>query len=254
VVNLSQESPLKELFAYALVLAYQEDLEKEVPQLFEQLTGIQVSDRYDTIITVLVALIAIHGIWKAFDALFPGKDKSPIEQTRATLLRRAAELTGVAAERILGALMVLFTGRQHRGLVLASQKVFAPTRAQPRASISSQGTVLIEPETVSQAQAAAGLPYEGNPDEEAPKKDSQFYRNVRIILHAMDKDRKKTGWAGHIPSVSDERIPMHLEKTVKPEAIFGKNEITGDILLTREEDENGDMQPKEFLLIQAYLG
>jgi hypothetical protein len=74
---------------------------------------------------------------------------------------------------------------------------------------------------------------------------------VRIILHAMDSDSKRRGWAGHIPALIDDRIPMHLEKSISPHTIFGKREISGDILLTHEEDEKGDMQPKEFLLIQA---
>ena len=254
VVRLSQESPLSELFAYAVVLAYQKELEAEVPQLIEHLTGVHVADSYDTIVTVIVALIAVHGIGKAFDALFPGKEKKALDQSKESLLKRAAALTGATAERIQGALMVLFTGRQHRGLVLASQRAFAPTRGHSRASIRERsGETLIGSDAVSLAQSAAGIPYEGNPEEEVPKTASEFHQGVRIILHAMDKDRKRSGWAGHIPSISDDRIPMVLEKKLRPDSLFGKGEITGDILLTREEDENGDMQPKELLLIQAYM-
>ncbi len=254
VVRLTQESPLSELFAYATVLVFQEDLNKEVPQLIEHLTGVHISSDYDTIVTVLVALIAIYGIGKAFDALFPGKDKKAINHTQESLISKAAKLTGATAERIKDALTVLFRGRQHRGLVLAAQKTFAPTRGQPRSSIKGRsGAVLIEPDTISLAQAAAGLPYEGAPEDDSPLTSSELHRNVRIILHAMDKDRKRLGWAGHIPSISDDRMPMLLEKSQRPEAIFGKSEIHGDILLTREEDENGDMQPKEFLLLQTYL-
>jgi len=254
VVRLSQESPLSELFAYATVMAYQKDLEKEVPHLIEQLTGVHVASDYDTLVTVMVMLIAVHGVSKAFDALFPGRDKTAIAQTHESLLHRVSALTGVAAVRIGQALNVLFTGRQHRGTVLASQRVFAPTRGQPNASIRARnGTQLMAPEAVSLAQSASGIPYEGSAEEEAPRTASEFYRNVKIILHAMDKDRKRTGWAGHVPSIFDDRIPMHLEKTQNPEAIFGKSDVMGDILLTREEDENGDMQPKEFLLVQTYL-
>ncbi len=256
VVRLSQESPLTELFAYATVMAYQKELEKEVPHLIEQLTGIHVSGDYSTLVTVVVMLIAVHGIAKAFDALFPGRDKTAITETHESLVQKVATMTGVAASRIRDALNVLFTGRQHRGTILASQKVFAPARGQVRASIRTREThdILVPPEAVSLAQSAAGIPYEGSPADETPKTAAEFHRNVKIILHAMDKDRKKLGWAGHVPSVFDDRIPMHLEKSQNPETIFGKSEITGDILLTREEDENGDMQPKEFLLVQTYLG
>jgi hypothetical protein len=112
---------------------------------------------------------------------------------------------------------------------------------------------LIPAKAVALAQSAAGLPFDSEGEEDKPKTSAEFHRNVRIILHAMDSDSKKRGWAGHIPDLIDDRIPMHLEKSVSPTSIFGKRDLRGDILLTREEDEKGDMQPKEFLLIQAYM-
>lgn len=211
------------------------------------------AEDYDTVVTVLVMVIAIYGISKAFDLLFPGRAKGQIDSTQASLLSRAASLTGVTAQRIRDAIEVLFTGRSRRAMVTASQKVFAPTRGQPKANIRNErGDVLVPHETVHAAQAAAGLPYEEEEDS-APQTASEFHRNVRIVLHAMDKDSKRRGWAGHVPDLFDDRIPMDLEKTQRPENIFGRSEIMGDILLTREEDEEGEMRPKEFLLIQAYL-
>lgn len=252
VVHLSQESPLKELLAFAVVVTNQDDLEEQVPELIESLTGVQLPDRYDTLITVLVMLIAIYGISKAFEVLFPGRDKRDLDETRDSLLTRASRLTGVAARRIHDAIEILFTGRQRRALVGASQGMMAPTRNQPNPSIRSGGDILVSPSAVREAQAASGLPYDPK-DDDTPRASSEFHRDVRVILHAMDKDRKRRGWAGHCPDLFDDRIPMHLEKTLDPGAIFGKDEIMGDILLTSEEDENGDMQPKEFLLIQVYL-
>lgn len=253
VVRLSQDSPLKELLAFATVITYQKELEEEVPSLIEAITGFEVSDRYDTLVTVLVMLIAIYGISKAFETIFPGRDKGALDSAAGALLRRAARITGVAARRIHDAIEVLFTGRHRRALVGASQRVFAPTRNQPSASIrSSTGDVLVSPAAVRDAQGAAGIPYDPE-DEDAPNTVAEFHRDMRIIVHAMDRDRKRLGWAGHIPSLFDERIPMHLEKSLDPEALFGRGDITGDVLLTLEEDENGDMRPKEFLLIQADL-
>jgi len=248
---LSQESPLREMFAFAIIMTYQNDLEKEVPELVAALTGTELSDRYDTLVTVLVMLIAIYGISKAYDTLFPERSRDNLDEAREGLLRKATRLTGVAASRIAAAVEVLFKGRSNRVLVGASQKVFAPTRNHPNASIrDTRGELLVSTAAVRDAQAASGLPYEPE-DEEGPTVASQFHRNVRIVLHAMDKDQKRRGWAGHCPDLFDDRIPMHLEKTLRTEDIFGLSEITGDILLTSEEDENGDMKPKEFLLLQV---
>ena len=251
VLHLSQQSPLTEAFALAVFVTYQEELEKEVPQLVEMLTGSPLPDQYDTLVTVLVMLIAIYGISRAFETLFPGRDTNNLDRARKGLLTRAAKMTGVAADRIFAAIEVLFTGRSRRALVGASQKVFAPTRNQPNASIrDNQGTTLITESAVRDAQAASNLPYEVDEDEK-PRSVSEFHSDVRIVLHAMDRDRKRQGWAGHCPDLFDERIPMSLEKTLRPDSIFGKDEIRGDILLTSEEDEQGDLQPKEFLLIQV---
>jgi hypothetical protein len=254
VRNLSQGSPLKELFALAVVLAYQKGLEEEVPALFETITGIHVSDQYDTLLTVLVLLIAVYGIDKAYEAAFPGRDKKAISDTQESLLQKAANLTGVTVVRIREAVNVLFTGRQHRATVLASQKMFAPTRGQPQVTIRvPDGDILVPAEAVAIAQSASGFPYEPPEVDEKPKQDSHFHRNVKIILHAMDRDKKKSGWAGHVPGLFDDRIPMDLEKSQSPDILFGKSEVIGDILLMTEEDENGEMKPKNFLLVQSYL-
>jgi hypothetical protein len=40
--QLNQESPLRELFAFAVIMTYQKRLEEEVPKLVEQITGYHV--------------------------------------------------------------------------------------------------------------------------------------------------------------------------------------------------------------------
>lgn len=250
VTHLSQGSPLKELLAFAIYVTHQDDLEKEVPELLRSLVGDVIPSEYNTLVTVIVMLIAIYGISKAMDRIFPERGKGHIIATIKRLANWVAEITGVAVERVLSATEVLFTGRSRRVLVAASQRVLAPTRNQEGAAIRViDGEVLVPPETVAEAQPAAGLPVEDDAD--LPAISTEFHQDVRIIFHAMDRDRKRLGWAGHVPSLFDERIPMHLEKALDPSAIFGKDEVMGDILLTREEDKNGDMQPKEFLLIHV---
>ncbi|WP_313666187.1 hypothetical protein [Shinella sp.] len=253
VLQLSQQSPLRELFAFSVVITYQKELEKEVPALIESFTGVELSDQYDTLVTVLVMLVAIYGVAKAFDLLFPGRSKENLAEAQESLAKRAAAMLGTTYQRVVAAVEVIFTGRSNRVLVGASQKVFAPTRNHPQASIrDDRQQVLVSPSATRDAQAASGLPYEPDTTDD-PVSHSEFHRNVRIVLHAMDRDRKKRGWAGHCPDLFDDRIPMHLEKSIDPEGIFGKDEVRGDILLTSEEDEDGKMQPKEFLLVAAYL-
>ena len=65
---LSQESPLRELFFVSLFFAFQEDLESEVPPMFEDLFGVTVSDKFDTIVTVAFLAVVFYGVGLAIDA------------------------------------------------------------------------------------------------------------------------------------------------------------------------------------------
>lgn len=225
-----------------------------MPDLVHLLTGIDVPERFDALVTVIVLIVAILGIGRAFELIFPGRDKQPIDDAARRLAGDAGHILGKSPEAVLGAADAGFKGKAKRSLVVNSQRLFAPTRGDPDASIVSlSGRVLVEPKVVELAQSAAAIEVADDADEEKPRSASEMINGVDIILHAMDRDSKRHGWAGHIPVVSDERIPMRLEKTISPESLFGKDKIRGDVLLLVEEDDDGVMQPKEFLLLRAYL-
>lgn len=59
VSSLSNASPLKQVFAVALFVAFQKDLEREVPSLIEKLTGHTVPEQFSTLVTVLVIMVAM---------------------------------------------------------------------------------------------------------------------------------------------------------------------------------------------------
>lgn len=253
VVHLSQQSPLREVFALGAFLAFQKDLEEEVPALIKELTGVQVPDSYDTLVTVVVLIIAVYGISTAFEKLFPKRDRSEIEAAKEGLFRKLSARLGKSVDFLRNKLADWLSTRKRAPIVKASQRLFAPTRGQPRALIRSRGgDEMLSSDFVLIAQAAAGLPFEEE-DEARPRQDNKFERNVRIVLHAMDRDRRGSGWAGHIPSLFDERVPMDLDKGIAPESVFGKDEVTGDVLIKLEENDEGEMKPVSFLLLQAYL-
>jgi hypothetical protein len=66
----------------------------------------------------------------------------------------------------------------------------------------------------------------------------------------MDRDRGKYGWAAHIPSLFDDRVPMKLDKTITPEALFTKRQIIGDVLIVYNLDEDGNRIPSEIHLLR----
>lgn len=61
VRQVSHESPLREVFAVAIVAAFQNSLERDVPAIVTDLTGVVVPDHYHTLLTVIVMMIAVYG-------------------------------------------------------------------------------------------------------------------------------------------------------------------------------------------------
>lgn len=70
VREVAQESPLRELFVIALFIAFQEQLEEEVPQLITDATGMIVPDRFDTVVTVLTLIVVFYGAGALKDLVF----------------------------------------------------------------------------------------------------------------------------------------------------------------------------------------
>jgi hypothetical protein len=60
----------------------------------------------------------------------------------------------------------------------------------------------------------------------------------------------KVGWAGHIPALFEERVPMKLDKSIDPESLFTKTEIIGDVLIQYDVAEDGKKTPSEFHLLR----
>lgn len=248
---LSQASPLKELFAFAVVLTFQEDLKKEVPDLISEMIGIEISDKYDTLLTVLVMILAIWGISKAFDKLFPGRRKEHLDEERHRLINVAGDLIQVPPERIAEAVEGVAKGQRARSITVAAQKFFTPARRPGGAEVRSHSPdVSIRREAVSEAQSAIGVSIDEEPvvGELPPASDFEF--NVEIVLHAMDKDRIKQGWAGHIPGLIEERVPMRVDKTIPPQTLFGRQVIRGDIFVVYDVDEEGNRKAREFVLLR----
>jgi hypothetical protein len=61
VRSISQESPLREAFFAAIYLTLQKDLEREVPALFELVTGTAVPENFKTIATLSMLVAIFYG-------------------------------------------------------------------------------------------------------------------------------------------------------------------------------------------------
>lgn len=248
--EVSQTSPLKELFALALILTYQKELETEVPALIEEITGVHISDQYDTLVTILVMLIAVYGVSKLFERLWPRRKPQNLENDKEKLLLAASERTGLPPAQVDAVLEALASGRSRGRIENAARRFFQPVIGKATTGIRGYGDLSISPQAIAELPSPAMLAME----EEQEKFRTEPLRGVKIVLHATDRDHAKSGWAGHIVGVTSDRIKMILDKDIKPERLFGRKQITGDVLMVYEVGEDGEETPREFHLLSIGAG
>lgn len=246
VRRVVQESPLQQTFVVALVAAYQRQLERDVPKIITDLTGIEVPDQYHTLLTVLVMMVAVYGISKAIELLFPSRGKDELEKNYRSLVVVAGDLIQTPPNEIETAVRSRYSGKKLSQITSLVRGFFAPTAGREHAKIMGPAGVEIGAPALSQ------IPQLAIPEtvEDTEKTDTQFEYSKRIVIHAMDRDRGKLGWAAHIPSLFDDRVPMKLEKGIDPLSLFGKKQIIGDVLIVYRVDEADNRVPSEVHLLR----
>lgn len=249
VRSISQESPLRELFAFAVVMTFQKRLEHEVPQLIEKITGAPVSGEYDALVTVLVMLIAIYGISAAFKKIFPGREPKHLNEEYTRLISVAGDYINVTPNQIDAAVRETVDGPKRRSTELAARRFFSPVQGRKNRGIRGPGSASISEEAIAEVPLDAIAV-----EDEGAKTDTKFENDVQVTLHAADRDRAAYGWAGHIPGIVDTRVRMQVDKSINPEQLFGRKAIRGDVLIVYDITPEGDRIPKEFHLLAIRPG
>jgi hypothetical protein len=243
---VAQESPLRTAMAVAFVAAFQPKLEKDVPKIVTDLTGYELPAQYHSLITLLVMMIALYGIAKVMDKLFPEKKKDDIEANYKNLTVVAGDMINVSPDTIDAALRARYSGKKPGQLASFVKGFFAPAEGHPEAKIVGPGGAEIKAEALREIPPLA-IPESKDNSEQT---DNAFQNDVRIVIHAMDMDRSKSGWAGHIPELFEDRVPMKLDKTIDPQSLFAKRHVMGDVLVSYDVSDTGTRTPTEIHLLR----
>jgi hypothetical protein len=124
VRRISQDSPLRQAFVVAIVAAFQPALEKDVPAIVTDLTGHTLPAQYSSLLTVLVLVIAVYGISKTIELLFPGRKKSELDENYRNLTVVAGDLIQVPPTTIDAAIRARFSGKKTESNRRIRQRVF----------------------------------------------------------------------------------------------------------------------------------
>jgi len=241
-VSVSQESPLKEILATAVVLGFQTDLEKEVPDLIRQLTGTDVPDRYDTMVTVFVLIAAIYGasyLRQRFSRRGEAKEL-PSEYER--LINVAGDYIHVTPDTVEESVEKHLGRGRKRATARAARDFFSPAQRHRARSIKSGGDLEIPKNVIDE------IPTDVDIAAFDTETDSYPLEDTAILFEAHDRCRHKTGWAAIVPAVSAARKIMHIDPSVNVDELFTKRQIRGDVIVFSEADDDGEYQPKLYYL------
>lgn len=239
VRSLTQESPLREYFLLALIVAFQDGLKAEVPPMIEDLFNVRISEDYDTLVTVIFmivvfygASIAIDGVKKAFTQSLP---KAKLDE----LIQTLAVETGRPAQDIRAIVEAKFEKPAATTRLLAQVgQFFVPSQKAKNSPVRFDRDV-IPTETIRE------IPYSGS-GEEAKQDFSRYrpHRGVVLDLHAQDRDKAATGWAAVAPSISPERLKVRVIDPVKPSDLWQRDRVKADVVVVEKLTANG-YQPVE---------
>lgn len=224
VGQISNQSPLRELVFVTLIAAFQDDLKKEVPMMINDLFGVQVSENYNTLVTVVVMLLVFYGIDFAYRMVSKTALASRARQELDGLIGDVAKQLGISEDSIRVALNQRYSRGKINRLARTAIQFIRPSKHQGNAPI------LIGQRTID-ASVIAEAPSDVQLEEIDDEETSSQHPNVEIELHAQDKDKSKQGWAGVPVGISQDRIKMELYPPIKPEELWNKERIRGDIIV-----------------------
>jgi hypothetical protein len=207
---------LWEHFFVAIFIIYQEELDKELPELIEALTGYKVSERYDTLVTVLVLLLLFWGVRHIQSRLQAKKSPAASPGTPAvqgdynTYINIAAEQLNLTPEHIEHAVeAVASKGNRRQVLSRAAIDLFRPAKRGGNGRIVPKGTPEVSPQTVAEFPNEAALADLGKGTDVEPHHD------VVLEIRATDRDKRAQGWAGILNVEGlERRVPITLFPTI----------------------------------------
>lgn len=239
VREITNGSPLKELLWVGLFIAFQEELEQEVPKMFTELTGVTVASEYTTLLTVAVMLVAISVVDTAVKRFFPGRELAALKRDYQDKLNALAILCDRDPDEIDTLVKDSVGNKLRQKLISTALDFFAPARREGAAPINGSGGHNISGDAV--LEVPSDLDYMVQ-----DAQDVYELEDVVVDIHRSDRDSHKAGWRAIIESVSDEKVRMELSPTIDPASVYGKTEIRADVMVVQEKQQTGDYTTKMY--------
>lgn len=244
--EVSQRSPLKEIITAAVVIAFQEDLEEEVPAFIEALSGFHIPDKYDSMITVVVVAVSLWGLLTLIERVMKKKSAPATEQAYTNVTNVAGDLIQVDGETIRNAIAERLSGKRQKSTIKGARDLLLPAKRHKARSIKTGADVEIGPDVLAE------VPSEVDEQVFEPTMEEYDLPNVTVSLRAHDLDRAKAGWAGVISAVSEKRVKIQIEPSIPSEQLFTKAEVEANVRVYTMENDDGDMEPYLYVIQEIH--
>ncbi|CEJ83877.1 conserved hypothetical protein [Hyphomicrobium sp. GJ21] len=239
---------LKEYFFLALVVAFQDDLKREVPAALHDWFGVLPPEHYNTLITICVMMLLFYGGDYLYKRVIDNAGSKILREQLDFVIAELAIHSQRSEAHIRKNLEHQFAKpRKRKELAKAAVKFFRPSRVQQNGPILI-GDRQIDPPTIAQ------IPYQIDIDKLQEGDRYSDLNGVRIEFHAKDRDKGDAGWACIVPTVSDLRIKMQLYPDIPPGDLWECNTAWADIKVVYRTDKNGIERPILIYLIRLLEG
>lgn len=244
-VRSIKSGSLTEAFFVALFLAYQTELQDEIPAMIESLLGVAISDEYDTLVTVGVLVLIYYGANYAYKRL---TDHLGSERLAAALNDFTAELAHLSGKSVPEVKRLIEAHLAKKGrmkeLAKASIKFFRPSRNQANDPIRV-GDREIAADIVKEVPNQVDLKALDTDDHSVP------VYGTRIELRAKDHDNDGSGWGGIVRTISEKRRPVRLYPNVSKDVLWENDTVWADVLVTYRTKPDGGQEPIRYHIMRV---
>ncbi|EEX15581.1 conserved hypothetical protein [Citreicella sp. SE45] len=232
-VHSLTKGSLREALFLALLVTYQSELAEEVPPVLEELFSITVSDKYDTIATVLFLIVLVYGSSMAIDIAKKTFTDSIPRRKLEELIDLLALETGKTPDDIRSVVNARFQKPSAaKRVVREAVRFFRPCQN------GNVAPVTFDRDEIT-SDAIRQIPYGKEVEKDHDFNRYERYSGAHLELHAQDRDRTTTGWAAVVKGVYDKRLKVRVVDPVQTSELWGQDEIVADIMIVSKLTSDG---------------
>jgi hypothetical protein len=194
------------------------------------------------LVALVFCILAFYGVNFIYTQVNKGAFSRHIRDQFEGLIKELSSATGLSEEKIAGVLEAKYGKSRVRVISHSALGLFAPSKRERNVPVIIDGRRI-------ESSVIEDIPSEAQIDAADVPETTKAYENVQIDLHAQDMDHAKHGWAAVVPKVGSKRLRMEIYPPIKPEAIYTRKRLRGDIMLVSRKRPDGTYHPVMFHLL-----